>query len=406
MSEPTHPPLRHRTTDSASARRRRASEGLRDQQVSAGHKGAHRGGTPERSRDSRRAHRPLHRSMDRPRDGRSLRTRARVLQHRRSRSERRCRVHGLGREHPRPAPGGVRAGCHERSRRQPQEQGMTSAEYRRWHREHDRRRAPNAELVASKARREEAARASRAAREAEAFAIKHQLPPERIYQRQPEVTLAAGFGGLRPRPRPRGRSAASAASGSDPCQPRLSRATCGSLPLFTHRAPWLPWGRRTRGRDGVAVFPWHPVTPDCSYRLRRFLISSSAPFSGCGRWQIAGELGGFLAAAARTTRKRAASTRRESPPRDAAEERGRECTVPPGSNDDEICTDRVGMAHDLVDRITAQERGCRTHALALGDCVRVFEHLLVPLGWLVGHMSHQAEAVHRHVVGLLARRRR
>lgn len=79
---------------------------------------------------------------------------------------------------------------------------MTSAEYRRWHREHDRRRALNAELVASKARREEAARASRAAREAEAFAIKHHLPPERIYQRQPEVTLAAGFGGLRPRPRP------------------------------------------------------------------------------------------------------------------------------------------------------------------------------------------------------------
>ena len=82
---------------------------------------------------------------------------------------------------------------------------MTSAEYRRQRRERERRKVLNAQLVASKEQREAAARRRRAERESEAFALKHRLPPERIYQPQPTLTLSAGFS-LRPSPSPEDRA--------------------------------------------------------------------------------------------------------------------------------------------------------------------------------------------------------
>ncbi len=58
-------------------------------------------------------------------------------------------------------------------------------------------------LAAAKAARDESARRARVARDNEAFALKHGLSPERIYQPQPQLAVSAGFGGLRPSPSPR-----------------------------------------------------------------------------------------------------------------------------------------------------------------------------------------------------------
>ena len=79
---------------------------------------------------------------------------------------------------------------------------MTSAEYRRQRREMARRRLLAKELAAAKAVRDESARRARVARDNEAFALKHGLSPDRIYQPQPQSVMSAGFGGLRPSPRP------------------------------------------------------------------------------------------------------------------------------------------------------------------------------------------------------------
>ena len=35
------------------------------------------------------------------------------------------------------------------------------------------------------------------AREREAFALKHRLPPERVFQERPQLAVSAGFSGLR-----------------------------------------------------------------------------------------------------------------------------------------------------------------------------------------------------------------
>ena len=79
---------------------------------------------------------------------------------------------------------------------------MTSQEFRRQRREIARRKEQAAELAAAKAARDEATRRTRAARETAAFALRHHLPPDRIYVPEPRVKMPGNFGGLRPSPRP------------------------------------------------------------------------------------------------------------------------------------------------------------------------------------------------------------
>lgn len=82
---------------------------------------------------------------------------------------------------------------------------MTSAEYRRQRQAMERRKALNAQLVASKRKREEAARRERAARESARFAVQHRLDPGRVFEQQPTLTLSPGFS-LRPSPSPEDRA--------------------------------------------------------------------------------------------------------------------------------------------------------------------------------------------------------
>ena len=70
---------------------------------------------------------------------------------------------------------------------------MTGAEMRRARRQAERRRTEVAQLLARKLEREEKVRRTRMAMESEAFALKHHLPPERVFQQQPVSTLSAGF---------------------------------------------------------------------------------------------------------------------------------------------------------------------------------------------------------------------
>ena len=83
------------------------------------HQAARRGCTQERPRDSRRAPRPLHRSVARPGDWRGVRAGEVVLQHRCPCGVGCRRVHDQRWEHPRLAPSGVPGREHERPRRQP-----------------------------------------------------------------------------------------------------------------------------------------------------------------------------------------------------------------------------------------------------------------------------------------------
>lgn len=79
---------------------------------------------------------------------------------------------------------------------------MTVQEFRRQRRQLARQRKEAAELLARKRDREESEQRERAARASARFAMQHHLKPERIFEPQPRVKLATGFGGLRPGPRP------------------------------------------------------------------------------------------------------------------------------------------------------------------------------------------------------------
>lgn len=77
---------------------------------------------------------------------------------------------------------------------------MTSQEFRRQRRQIARNRTLAAQLLASKRERDESDKRERAARASARFALQHHLPPERIYEPQPQVVMSSGFGGLRPTP--------------------------------------------------------------------------------------------------------------------------------------------------------------------------------------------------------------
>ena len=94
----------------------------------------------------------------------------------------------------------------------------------------ERHRRPRVTGTASRKRREEKAKRERVAREAEAFALKHRLSPERVFQQRPQLTLSAGFS-LRP-----GRTPKIERDGLTMCSRRFGGRRQRSFQLHTVRA--------------------------------------------------------------------------------------------------------------------------------------------------------------------------
>lgn len=82
---------------------------------------------------------------------------------------------------------------------------MTVKEFRRQRRQLARQRKQAAELLARKRERAESERQERAAKASARFALQHRLPPERVFQQRPSLTLSAGFS-IRPESNPEDRA--------------------------------------------------------------------------------------------------------------------------------------------------------------------------------------------------------